>query len=118
MRIWPFERSCYDLAMKRASSPKSRLPRISEAARLELLASLQRGEGDLLAGRVKRMSLDEFTADMRADFEKITGYEALNAPVRLDDETRAAIDEGLAQVRRGEFVSDAEIDALWKKHRL
>jgi predicted transcriptional regulator len=40
------------------------------------------------------------------------------APVPLDAETNAAIDEGLAQARRSEFASDAEIDALWKRHSL
>jgi predicted transcriptional regulator len=38
--------------------------------------------------------------------------------VPLDDETRAAIREGLEQARRGEFVPDEEIEALWKRHRL
>ena len=33
----------------------------------------------------------------------------------LDDETRATIREGLDQARRGEFVSDAEIEALWQR---
>ena len=32
----------------------------------------------------------------------------------LDDETRAAIREGLEQARRGEFVPEAEIATLWK----
>jgi hypothetical protein len=36
----------------------------------------------------------------------------------LDDETRAAILEGLEQARRGEFVPDEEIEALWKRHGL
>ena len=36
----------------------------------------------------------------------------------LDDETRAAIREGLEQARRGEFVPDEEIRALWKRHGL
>ena len=36
--------------------------------------------------------------------------------VPLDDETRAAIHEGLAQAERGEFVPDEEIEALWKRH--
>ena len=36
----------------------------------------------------------------------------------LDDETRAAIREGLEQARRGEFVPDLEIEALWKRHGL
>ena len=35
--------------------------------------------------------------------------------VPLDDHTRAAIREGLQQARRGEFVPDAEIEALWKR---
>jgi predicted transcriptional regulator len=34
----------------------------------------------------------------------------------MDEETRAAIREGLAQARRGEFVSDEEIEALWKRY--
>jgi hypothetical protein len=36
----------------------------------------------------------------------------------IDDETRAAILEGLEQARRGEFVPDAEIEALRKRHGL
>ena len=38
--------------------------------------------------------------------------------VALDEETRAAIREGLEQARRGEFVPEAEIEALWKRHGL
>jgi predicted transcriptional regulator len=38
------------------------------------------------------------------------------SPVALDDETRAAIREGLEQARRGEFVSEEEIQAAWKRH--
>ena len=33
-----------------------------------------------------------------------------------DEPTRAAVLEGLQQARRGEFVPDAEIEALWKRH--
>jgi hypothetical protein len=36
----------------------------------------------------------------------------------VDDASRAAILEGLAQARRGEFVPDEEIEALWKRHGL
>lgn len=36
----------------------------------------------------------------------------------IDDETRAAILEGLAQARRGEFVPDKEIEALWRRNGL
>jgi hypothetical protein len=36
--------------------------------------------------------------------------------VALDDEARAAIQEGLAQAERGESVPDADIEALWKRH--
>jgi len=37
-------------------------------------------------------------------------------PVHLDDETRAAIREGRDQARRGEFVSDEEMAAFFKRH--
>ena len=36
----------------------------------------------------------------------------------LDEEARAAIREGLQQARRGEFVPDAEIEALWRRFGL
>ena len=36
----------------------------------------------------------------------------------LDEKTRGAIREGLEQARRGEFVPDREIDAIWKRHGL
>ncbi len=37
-------------------------------------------------------------------------------PVRLDDETRAAVREGVEQARRGEFVSDEEMSEFFKRH--
>jgi hypothetical protein len=37
-------------------------------------------------------------------------------PVRLDDDTRAACREGSEQARRGEFVSDEEMTAFFKRH--
>ena len=36
----------------------------------------------------------------------------------LDDETRAAIREGLAQAKRGESVPDEDIKALWQRYGL
>ena len=33
----------------------------------------------------------------------------------MDDEERAAVREGLEQARRGEFVSDDEMEVFWKK---
>ena len=41
--------------------------------------------------------------------------ETRSGSLSLDSETIAAIDEGLAQARRGEFASDFEIEALWKR---
>jgi predicted transcriptional regulator len=38
--------------------------------------------------------------------------------VLLDEETRAAINEGLEQARRGKFVSDEEMAAFFKRRRL
>jgi hypothetical protein len=37
-------------------------------------------------------------------------------PVRLDDETRAIVRQRLDQARRGEFVSDEEMAAFFKRH--
>ncbi len=41
--------------------------------------------------------------------------ETRSGSLSLDSETIAAIDEGLAQAKRGEFASEAEIEALWKR---
>ena len=38
--------------------------------------------------------------------------------VPLDDNTRAAIREGIAQARHGEFVSDEDMAAFFKRHGL
>lgn len=39
-------------------------------------------------------------------------------PIPLDEATKAAINEGLEQARRGEFVSDEEMAAFFKRHGL
>lgn len=41
--------------------------------------------------------------------------EELTPVGELDDETRAAVREGLEQARRGDFVPDEEIEALWQR---
>jgi predicted transcriptional regulator len=46
----------------------------------------------------------------------ITGEET--ALVQLDDETRAAIEEGLVQAERGEFVPDEIVAEADKRHRI
>jgi predicted transcriptional regulator len=37
-------------------------------------------------------------------------------PIRIDDDTRVAIEEGLAQARRGEFVSEDDMAAFFERH--
>jgi hypothetical protein len=37
-------------------------------------------------------------------------------PVRLDDDTRTAVRRSLAQAQRGEFASDEEMAAFFKRH--
>ena len=55
-------------------------------------------------------------ADQDAAAETLLwSLETRDAGFPLDDETIAAIDEGLAQARRGEFATDAEIAAIWKR---
>ena len=44
--------------------------------------------------------------------------EARAGTVQLDEETARAIDEGLAQARRGEFATEIEMSELWKRHGL
>jgi predicted transcriptional regulator len=36
-------------------------------------------------------------------------------PIELDADTRAAVEEGLAQVERGEAVSQEEMDAFFRR---
>ena len=50
------------------------LPIVTAVARAKLAASLERGEADRRAGRGEALSADALKADMRASFEKITGF--------------------------------------------
>ena len=73
-------------------------------------------------------SLDQAIAKARA--LSAEGQDALGAvmlslaeewPIRVDDldeETRAAIREGIAQAKRGQFVPDEDIRALWRRYGL
>jgi hypothetical protein len=40
------------------------------------------------------------------------------APHRLTDDERADLEEALAEARRGEFASDAEVAAIYTRHGL
>lgn len=40
----------------------------------------------------------------------------LHEPVELDDETRAAIRDGIDQARRGETATDEEIERLFRRY--
>jgi predicted transcriptional regulator len=56
-------------------------------------------------------------ADQDEAAEMLLSIASRNAePVRLDEETRAAIREGRAQARCGEFVSDEDMAAFFKRH--
>lgn len=48
----------------------------------------------------------------------LDAIEAGAHPAPLDAETIAALEESLAQARRGEVASDEEVAALWKRHGL
>jgi hypothetical protein len=63
--------------------------------------------------RVRRLSEEEQNA-LALTIIAMADENAYAAP--LDDETRAAILEGLEQARRGEFVPEEEIEALWKRY--
>jgi predicted transcriptional regulator len=67
---------------------------------------------DLAIAEVRKQSAvdQDETAEML-----LWSIETRSGLLSLDSETIAAIDESLAQARRGEFASDAEIEALWKR---
>jgi predicted transcriptional regulator len=54
--------------------------------------------------------------DQNEAAEVLFSIASKNRPVRLDDETRAAVREGVAQARRGEFVSDEDMAVFFKRH--
>ncbi len=63
--------------------------------------------------KVRTLPTDEQDA-LATALLSMTDGEAADFP--LDDATRAAIREGLAEADRGEFVSDEEISAADKRH--
>jgi predicted transcriptional regulator len=67
---------------------------------------------DLAIAEVRKLSAvdQDETAEML-----LWSTETRSGSLSLDSETIAAIDESLAQARRGEFASDAEMEALWKR---
>ena len=88
-------------------------------------ASLPAGRSDILQGMTKL--LEQAIAKVRElpdeDQDAVGAVmlsmaESNTSVAPLDDETRAAIREGLEQARRGAFVPDEEIDAIWKRHGL
>jgi predicted transcriptional regulator len=67
---------------------------------------------DLAIAEVRKLSAvdQDETAEML-----LWSIETRSGSLSLDGETIAAVDESLAQARRGEFASNAEIEALWKR---
>jgi hypothetical protein len=67
---------------------------------------------DLAIAEVRKLSAvdQDETAEML-----LWSIETRSGSLSLESETIAAIDESLAQARRGEFASDAEMEALWKR---
>jgi hypothetical protein len=48
--------------------------------------------------------------------ERMDAY--LNTPYELSDEERADLEEALAEIRRGEIASDADVAAMRRRHGL
>jgi predicted transcriptional regulator len=65
---------------------------------------------------VKIRSLSEADQDNTAEALLVFAARA-EAPVRLDEATRAAVREGLGQARRGEFATDEHVAALFSLRR-
>lgn len=64
---------------------------------IQKLAQLPKGRQDELA----RILIDVAASDLH--------------PYQLNDDERAGIDEAIAQADRGEFASDADVEALWNR---
>ena len=64
----------------------------------------------------KVRTLPEADQDHAAELLLILAQRAAG-PERLDDATRAAVREGLAQARRGEFATDEEMAAIFGDDR-
>jgi len=63
--------------------------------------------------KVRELPEDEQDA-LAAALLAMTGEES--PPIRLDEATRAAVREGLAQAERGEFVADEIVAEADKRH--
>lgn len=61
--------------------------------------------------RAERWPTEAYEELVRAAVE----IELRNAGGEITDDARAAVAEGLAQARRGEFVSDQEMEQLFKR---
>jgi predicted transcriptional regulator len=71
----------------------------------------------LLDQAIKKVrELPEAAQDEFAEILLVLAARA-SGPLPLADDTRAAIREGLAQARRGEFARDEEIATIFKPHR-
>jgi predicted transcriptional regulator len=57
--------------------------------------------------------------DQQAELARIAEFiEAQSQPIELeDDATKAAIAEGFAQIERGEFATDEEVEAAFARFR-
>ena len=70
----------------------------------------------MLEDAIKKVR-DLSEADQNEAAELMLSVAAKNAvPAPLDDEARAAIHEGREQARRGEFVSDEDMAAFFRRH--
>jgi predicted transcriptional regulator len=84
---------------------------MDKRARYDIMVGMTKKLEDAIT-KVRELSDDD--QDMAADVL----LSIIAEPIPLDDEARSAIREGLDQARRGEFVPDEEIQALWKRHGL
>jgi hypothetical protein len=51
------------------------------------------------------------------EIDDLEYVERLKGEYTLSDDERKCVEEGLEQVRRGEYVSDNEMSAFWKRFR-
>lgn len=79
-----------------------------------MASPMTRDEVEKTLGRVKTWPLDQ-QAKLAQLVELIEAQQSDVMP--LDEETRAAVAEGLAQAQRGEFASDEEVADAFRRFR-
>ncbi len=110
----PGREECESAAVRIAGRPRAQCGRFHDERRYGILPTMTKALKDALA-RVD--SWPEWAQDNLADIAREIDREVKAGTYRATDEELRKIDEALAAVRLGEVASEAQVDAVFAKHR-